>query len=66
MPSGHKQIKVYVTDDQKNAIGEATRKSQLTPSQARREAFKLFCEKYGVDFPDDMPSHGGYRIIDDQ
>ena len=61
MPSDKAQIKVYVTSDQKQAIQRATELSGLSASQARRHAMKLFCESMGVDFPDDMPTHGGNR-----
>jgi hypothetical protein len=61
MPSKKKQIKVYVTMSQKEAIREATEQSGLSPSDARRAALRLFCEKYNVDFPDNMPQHGGDR-----
>jgi hypothetical protein len=52
MPSNKVQIKVYVTDEQRSA------------SEARREAFRMFCAKYGVDFPHNMPIRGTYERKD--
>ena len=48
-----------LTDAQRLALDTATLNSGLSPSQARREAIRLFCEQQGVTFPDDMPVHAG-------
>ena len=61
MPSSKPQIKVQVTLAQKAAIDEATRKSGLSASKARREALRLFCNHHGVPFPDDMLDMGMKR-----
>jgi hypothetical protein len=64
MPSNKVQIKVYVTDEQRMALDLVTELSGLSASEARREAFRMFCAKYGVDFPHNMPIRGTYERKD--
>lgn len=61
MTSDKKQIKVYVTDRQYEALIAAQEKSGLSASDFRRKAFKLACAKMGLDFPDDMPGIGEHN-----
>lgn len=61
MPTDKKQINVHLTNSQIVALRQATKRSGLKASEARREALRLFCEAQGVQFPDNMPQHGGKR-----
>ncbi len=61
MPSKKPLITVNVSPQQKKALELAEKQSGLTASQARRMALRLFCEKEGVVWPDDMAKHGGQR-----
>ena len=58
MPSTKPQVKVYVTEQQWLAIKHATLASGMTPSEARREALRMLCEAYGIEWVDDMPNRG--------
>jgi len=60
MPSTKPQVKVYVTEQQWSALKRATRASGMSPSDARREALRMLCEAYGIEWIDDMPSRGGF------
>lgn len=61
MPSNQPQIKVYVSASQKEAEAQAIRKSGMSPSEFRREALRLMCAKFGVEFPSDDLQWGGDR-----
>ena len=56
-----KQIKVHVTEAQFAAESLAIKESGLTASEFRRLALKKMIASYGIEFPDDMPQHGGKR-----
>ena len=58
MPTNKPKVTVYVTEQQWLAVKEATLVSGLTPSDARREALRLLCEAYGIEWKDDMPTRG--------
>jgi hypothetical protein len=58
MPSTKPQVKVYVTEQQWLAVKHATLASGMTPSEARREALRMLCEAYGIEWVDDMPNPG--------
>ncbi len=58
MPTNKPKVTVYVTEQQWLAVKEATRASGLTASAARRQALRLLCEAYGVEWKDDMPTRG--------
>ena len=61
MPSKKPQSKVLLTTAQFAAEAEAIKKSGLSASEFRRQALKSLIESFNIDFPENMPPHGGER-----
>jgi hypothetical protein len=61
MPSTHRQINARVTAAQLAAVTEAARRADTPLALFIRWALAIACAEHGVEFPDDMPAHGGAR-----
>lgn len=61
MPSPHKEIGTRVTPAQLAAITEAARRADCSLADLLRWGASIACAAQGIQFPDDMPAHGGPR-----
>lgn len=61
MPSKKPQSKVLLTPSQFKAEADAIKQSGLSASAFRRLALQRAIEQQGIQFPDNMPQHGGNR-----
>jgi hypothetical protein len=61
MPSTHPQINARLTAAQLAAVAEAAERADTSVALFVRWALAVACADQGVEFPDDMPGHGGDR-----
>lgn len=64
MPSTQPQINIRLSDAQIEAAQEAARRAGGSLAQFIRWGLALACADQGVEFPDDLPAHGGRRTND--
>lgn len=61
MPSTKPQINARLTNKEWRALETAMNRAELSKAEFIRTALSNLCALHGVEFPDDMPQHGGKR-----
>lgn len=61
MSSNKPQINARLTDNEWRALETAMQRAGLSKAEFIRKALTNLCALHGIEFPDDMPQHGGSR-----